>query len=112
MIKVKAYLSPTLNFHNTQGLRYAVSFDDEPPQIINMHTRNGNQVWEEWVASNINICESDHTIKKPGVHTLKYWLVDAGVVVQKFVIETGKVKPSYLGPPESFYAFKRMEKGK
>ena len=108
-VKVKIYLSPTLNFHNTQGLRFAVSMDDGLPQVINMHARSGNQVWEEWVANNINICESEYTIKKPGNHTLKYWLVDAGVVVQKFVIETGKVKPSYLGPPESFHSIKKME---
>ncbi len=108
-VKVNTYLSPSLNFHNTQGLRFAVSMDDGLPQVINMHARSGNQVWEEWVANNINICESEHTIKKPGNHTLKYWLVDGGVVVQKFVIETGKVKPSYLGPPESFHSIKKME---
>jgi hypothetical protein len=111
-IKVKTYLSPTSNFHNTQGLRYAISFDYETPQVINMHARSGNQAWEERVANNINICESEHIIKKPGSHTLKYWLVDAGIVVQKFVIEPGKVKPSYLGPPESFYNMKKANKGK
>ena len=29
--KVRAYVSPTLNFHNAEGLRYAVSFDYQPP---------------------------------------------------------------------------------
>ena len=35
-VSVRAYLSPTLNFSGSpQGLRYAVSFDDETPQIVN-----------------------------------------------------------------------------
>jgi hypothetical protein len=108
-VKVKTFLSPTLNFHNTQGLRFAVSLDDEIPQIINMHARNDLRTWEDWVANNINICESEHFIHKAGRHTLKYWLVDAGIVVQKFVLETGKVNPSYLGPPESFHSVTKKE---
>jgi hypothetical protein len=102
-VTVRAYLSPTLNFHNPQGLRYAVSFDDEPPQIINMHTDPTLQAWEGWVANNVNVEVSRHTIANPGEHVLKFWMVDAGVVLQKLVVETGEPKPSYLGPPESYH---------
>jgi len=108
-VTVKAYFSPTLNFHNiAQGIRYAVSFDDEAPQIINMTSNpnppdlNRDRTWNMWVANNINIEESKHNIDKPGIHTLKFWMVDPGVVLQKIVIDTGGLKPSYLGPPESF----------
>lgn len=101
-VKVKAYLSPTLNFHNTEGLRYAISFDDQPPQIVNMHSGKTFQDWEESVRNNVSILVSKHTVNEPGHHVLKYWMIDAGVVLQKLVVETDSTRASYLGPPESY----------
>jgi hypothetical protein len=39
---------------------------------------------------------------RPGEHVLKFWRVDAGVVLEKLVIDAGGVTPSYLGPPASY----------
>jgi hypothetical protein len=100
-VTVKAYLSPTLNFNNNQGLRYAVSFDDQLPQTINMHAGSNFQDWEESVRNNVTIKISKHALSEAGGHILKFWMVDAGVVLQKLVVETGESKVSYLGPPES-----------
>lgn len=102
-VVVKAYLSPTLNLHNDQGLRYAISIDDEEPQIINLHTDTSEQTWNKEVADNIKVLTSRHRIKAPGEHVLKFWMVDPGVVLQKLVVETEEQGYSYLGPPESFY---------
>ncbi|MHA6249050.1 glycosyl hydrolase 115 family protein [Pontibacter sp. CAU 1760] len=102
-IKVHAYLSPTLNFNASDGLKFAVSIDDETPQIINMHKGNSESAWNNWVADNINIQTSTHKVNKPGEHVLKFWMVDPGVVLQKLVVDTGGLKPAYLGPPESYY---------
>jgi hypothetical protein len=101
-VTARTFLSPTLNFHSNQGLRYAISFDDEPPQTITINADKSNQTWERWVADNINVQVSHHAIDKLGEHVLKFWMVDPGVVLQKIVIETSEIKPSYLGPPESF----------
>jgi hypothetical protein len=91
-----------LDFHNNQGLRYAISFDDEPPQIVNMYTNRTFQDWEESVRNNVTVAVSRHAINESGKHVLKFWMAAPGVVLQKLVIETGEVKPSYLGPPESY----------
>lgn len=102
-VKVQAYLSPTLNFqHSPTGLRYAVSFDNEPPQIINMAADNSEKTWARHVSDNINIQTTVLHTDKPGEHILKFWVVDPGVVLQKIVLDMGGVKSSYLGPPESY----------
>lgn len=99
-IQVHAYLSPTLPFHN-EGLRYAVSMDDERPQMINMNEGYTEMLWRKWVADNIIDKTSTHYISKPGRHVLKFWRVDAGVVLQKLVVDSGGLMESYLGPPEN-----------
>ena len=103
-VTVRALLAPTLDFRSQGGLRYAVSFDDEAPQIVNLHpglvADNGNRPWEQAVAQSILLKESKHTVAA-GEHTLRFWRIDPGVVLEKLVIDCGGLKPSYLGPPES-----------
>ncbi len=105
-VKVETFVGSTLNFMPGRPLRYAISFDDETPQTVTVvpadfDARNGNRDWEESVKNNYRRIISKHTITKPGVHTLKIWMVDPAVVLQKIVVNTGGVKPGYLGPPPS-----------
>ena len=110
-VSVRAYLSPSFNFSGApQGLRYGISFDDETPQIINMTADSTLKAWEQSVGDNVTTVVSKHQLSKPGAHVLKFWAVDPGVVVQKLVIDAGGVKPSYLGPPESFRASKAVSR--
>lgn len=103
--KINAYFSPTLNFHNTEeGLQYAISVDDETPQIISINKEDKSSIsgiWNKWVADNIIIKATKHNISKSGRHVLKYWMVNPAVVLQKIVVDFGSVKQSYLGPPET-----------
>jgi hypothetical protein len=106
-VKVAVYLSPRNDVLPTGGLRYAVSVDDEAPRIVDVTAATGadatamNKQWERNTSDNVNLTITDHTIARPGPHVLKVWMVDPTVVVQKIVVDTGGVRPSYLGPPES-----------
>jgi len=110
MVEVRTVTSPVLNFMPDRGIRFAVSFDDESPQTLTLVPQkypagNGNQDWEHSVMNNARVAKSNHAINTPGWHTLKIWMVDPGVVVQKIVVDCGGLKASYLGPPESFHRF-------
>jgi hypothetical protein len=111
-VEVESIISPTLNFVQGRGLRFAISFDDQPPQILtavpgNFAAGDGNRDWEETVKDGVRKVESTFTLTDTGYHTLKFWMVDPGVVLQKLVINLGGVKPSYLGPPESYHEITR-----
>jgi hypothetical protein len=98
---VHAYFSPTLDYHDLKGLRYGISFDDQPPQVVNMLADTTQRGWSNAVSQNVRISASRHKPNGPGAHLLKFWFIDPGVVLQKIVIDTGGLRPSYLGPPES-----------
>jgi len=106
--EVTAILAPTLNFMPRRGLHVAVSFDDETPQTVTLVpqdyiAQHGNMDWEKCVGDNARPVRTTHTLTKPGYHTLKIWMVDPGVVLEKLVVDLGGLKPSYLGPPESYH---------
>ncbi|MFJ6672800.1 glycosyl hydrolase 115 family protein [Actinosynnema sp. NPDC091369] len=105
-VTVWAHLSPRNPVLPGPGLRYAVSFDDQPPQVVDITAATGandttmNRQWERNTSDNVNRTATGHHLTA-GVHTLKVWVVDPTVVVQKLVVDTGGLRSSYLGPPES-----------
>ncbi|MBN1116519.1 MAG: glycosyl hydrolase 115 family protein [Bacteroidales bacterium] len=108
-LSIEAFLSPSQDFKKQGGLKYAIAIDNEEPQIINMNEREEKPDWQyaNWwtqsVGDHIKIKVSQHKIDQPGKHTLKIWILDPGIVFQKFVINMGGLRPSYLGPPESIF---------
>ena len=97
--QLTVFLSPTLNFNANVGLRYAVSFDGGKEQIVNF---NGTYRGElgQWQAEAIIKATTEHELSG-GKHVLRFRVLDPGIVLQKIVLDTGGLKPSYLGAPES-----------
>jgi hypothetical protein len=115
---IEAILAPTLNFVPGRGLRYAVSFDDQQPQIIVALADNSQHAWEEAVSDGVRKVVTPCAVSAPGYHTLHFRMVDPGVVLEKLVVafpnpaapipgaagpSQPSAPPSYLGPPESYY---------
>jgi hypothetical protein len=108
-VTVWVYSAPSNNIDRTRGLCYGISFDDQPVQIVDTFPKENDafytsRLWSIGVMDNIRKTATKHEIKTPGLHRLRFWLVDPAVVLQKIVIDAGGVKPSFLSPPESFFA--------
>jgi hypothetical protein len=108
-VKLNAYFSPTLNFENDSlGLQYAISIDDEKPQIVSINKDDTNgRMWGQWVANNIIIKSTGHQILQPGKHVVKYWMISPAVILQKIVLDFGGLRPSYFGPQETIIKSKK-----
>jgi hypothetical protein len=106
-VDVTMLVSPSLNYAPDRGVRVGVSFDEAKPELLTVVPKgyvagDGNRDWEESVKDSIRVVKANHVFNALGLHTLKVWMVDPGVALQKLVLNTGGLRPSYLGPPESF----------
>lgn len=104
---VDVYLAPTQKFLPGDGLRYAISFDDETPQVINVHASYTQAEWERSVKDGARVLTSKHVLTRAGSHVLKLWAIDPALVFEKLVVNKGATRQSYLGPPESFRLTRR-----
>jgi hypothetical protein len=103
-----AYTAPTNNLIRGNRLCYGVSFDAEKPVIVASLQQDyvagdyNNIIWCKGVMDNIHIMTSTHSLKK-GIHILRFYGLDAGLVLQKLVLSKGALPMSYFGPKESYY---------
>lgn len=98
---VHTLFAPSLDIAPDRGLRYGIGFDDQKPQVVDILADDSEAAWEQAVSDGVRRSVSTHTIEKPGRHTLRIYRVDPATTLQKIMIDTGGLKPSYLGPPES-----------
>lgn len=98
-VTVWAHLSPRNPALGRPGLRYAVSFDDQPPQTVDVIAATGpddgamNHRWERHTSDHVNRTSTRHPIDRPGVHRLRFWMVDPTVVLQRLIVDTGGLCP-------------------
>lgn len=108
-IDITLVTSPLLNVMPGRAIQLAISIDDQAPQYITnvpdkFKVHWSNPAWAETVVKQARQCQIKLYIPKSGQHTLKIWMVDQGVILEKIMIDTGGLKPSYLGPQESYFS--------
>jgi hypothetical protein len=97
---VAFYLIPTQALAG-DALRFAFALDDAPPQVVSLKVDDGRPGWVHGVLDATRVANATLNVASPGAHTLRLYAVDAGVVVDKIVVDLGGTTPSYLGPPEN-----------
>jgi hypothetical protein len=99
---------PTFSVETGQPQRYAVALDDEPLKIVSlpMSLDEHNRQWQEDVLRNAALTSSRHVVVAAGLHTLKIWMVDPGIVIDAMAVEDGNgPKLGYVWPAETRVRF-------
>lgn len=101
------HMAPSLNFLPDRDFRTGISVDEGESQLLTVvpagfNAENFNREWEETVRNSTRYVKGKIKVTEPGYHTLRIWMTDPGMVLEKIVVNTGGLRPSYLGPPESY----------
>ena len=98
---VRVQAIPTHAFYEGKGVRCAVAIDEAEPVILDFQTFGRSDEWMQNVLKNAAVKSAAQIINKAGKHTLKIWMVDPGVMIDRVLIDLGGWKDSYTFPPET-----------
>jgi len=100
-IDVRVQAVPTHPFYEGASVRCAVAIDDAEPVIIDFKTVGRSNEWKQNVLKNAAVKSAKQVIDAPGMHKLKVWMVDPGVMLDQILIDLGGWKGSYAFPAET-----------
>ena len=95
---------PTFSVETGKPQRYAIALDDQPLKIVSLPVSDSetNPAWQQNVLRNAALASSVHAVAQAGLHTLKIWMVDPGIVLDAITGDDDNARPSsYLYPPET-----------
>jgi hypothetical protein len=95
---LRLYMIPTLDTRGGDRMKIGVSIDSRPIQILTMNLTVDGKAWTQAVRDNAGLLEAKFPGLPAGRHTVKLWRIDDNMPVQKLVLYTGDLPPSYLGP--------------
>lgn len=98
--ELQMQLSPSLLFDTKTGIKLAVELNNKLVDVVELPSQSDKKWWEKGVLDNVKVLTVDLPIPTTGQHQLAIYGLTSGAVLQKIVVNTGGLKPSYLGPPE------------
>jgi hypothetical protein len=98
---VTVNLVPTHPIVDGHGLRVGVGLDDGPPRLLVVDAPVDSRAWSQGVLDATLAGSVKLDVPAAGTHTLRLYMVDAGVVIDKLTVDFGGLRPSWLGPAET-----------
>lgn len=103
---IMAYSAPSNPLTEEGRLPYAIAIDNDEPVVTNMLPQEFaagiSQHWSQSVLNNVHTHSTEHSLTA-GLHTLRFYVMDAALALQKLVISKATLPYSYFGPQESYY---------
>lgn len=95
---LQVFLIPTHPLTGT-SLRFGFALNDDVPQLVAFDVKDGSPEWAQGVLNATRVATTHITVTKTGKNTLKFYGVDAGVLLDKMVVDIDGMPPGYLGLP-------------
>ncbi|WP_018752438.1 glycosyl hydrolase 115 family protein [Paenibacillus sanguinis] len=103
---VTVHTAPTNPLTKKGQLPYAIGMDDNEPVIAQLlpaeFVAGESRHWEQAVLNNVHTHATQHVLGS-GLHTLRIYVLDAGLVLQRLIVSRVSLPFSYFGPPESYF---------
>lgn len=104
--EVIVHTAPTNPLTEQSRLPYAIGIDGgelvEAEMLPADFAAGESWDWSESVMNNVHTHATEHDLKA-GVHTLRFYVLHAAIVLQKLVITKDALPYSYFGPQESYF---------
>jgi hypothetical protein len=108
-LTIQLFMVPTLDTTGKGVLRTGISIDGGSMQTLTdklmpaptTTTTQEQRDWNRAVEDNARVLHAHFADIGSGRHVIKVWRLDGNCVLQKLVLSTGPMKPSYLGPAET-----------
>lgn len=102
---IDVYRIPTLNERGS--MNFAVGVDENTPVVLKgcneyYNNSNGTDKWGKGILNNNETLSTNVAVDKPGIHKIRLYGIDTGVIIDKMVITTVTKYESYYGAPESY----------
>lgn len=99
------YRMPTLNERGS--VNFGIGIDEDQPTVLEgrntyYNNSNGTDRWGMGILNNTEVLTAEITVDEPGIHRIRLYGIDPGVIIDKLVITTGEKQGSYYGAPESY----------